>query len=142
MIFIVVTTIIVYFILIAWTWKSLGFMERTKKVIFIIIGTILMYGITQIVFQMTQGGIDYPNVEIQKEIQNILVPIFTGINGIIVMPQVAKMLDKIMEEQIEKEKLVKRAIILIIIFMVCLIFEIGYMKDTQEGIVKMFTLMK
>ena len=142
MIFIVVTTIIVYFILIAWTWKSLGFMEKTKKVIFIIIGTILMYGITQIVFQMTQGGIDYPNVEIQKEIQNILVPIFTGINGIIVMPQVAKMLDKIMEEQIEKEKLVKRAIILIIIFMVCLIFEIGYMKDTQEGIVKMFTLMK
>lgn len=141
MFFIVSTAIIVYLILIAWTWQSLGLIERTKKLIFMVIGIILMYGITQFIFQIAKGGIDYQNVEMQKNVQNMLVGIFTGINGIIVMPQMAKMLDKIKEGQIKKEELIKRILILMTIFIVCLIFESGYMKDTQEGILKVYHAM-
>lgn len=141
MAFIIITAIIVYFILIAWTWQSLGFMEKTKKVAFILIGAILMYGITWIIFQTAKGGITYQNPELQSRIQKILVAIFTGINGIIVMPQLGKMLDKVNEGQMEKEVLVKKIIILIIIFILCLIFESGYMKDTQEGILKIYDAM-
>ena len=141
MAFIIITAIIVYFILIAWTWQSLGFMEKTKKVAFILIGAILMYGITWIIFQTAKGGITYQNPELQSRIQKILGAIFTGINGIIVMPQLGKMLDKVNEGQMEKEVLVKKIIILIIIFILCLIFESGYMKDTQEGILKIYDAM-
>ncbi len=141
MAFIIIIATIVYLILIAWTWQSLGFIEKPKKVIFILMGIILTYGITFIIFQTAKEGINYQNTQIQNNIQNILVFIFTGINGIIVMPQIGKILDKINEDEIEKGKLIKRIIILIIIFVLCLIFESGYMKDTQEGILKVYNTM-
>ena len=93
MAFIIITTIIVYFILIAWTWQSLSLIERPKKLIFILLGTIIVYGITFIVFQITKGNITYPDIELQAQVQNILILIFTGINGIIVLPQIAKIAD-------------------------------------------------
>ncbi len=135
---IVITAIIIYLVLMAWTWQSLGFMAKTKKVIFMVIGIILMYVITLFVFQMTKGGIIYENPEMQKGIQNILVAIFTGINGIIIMPQIARIWDKIQEDETKKEILGKRIIILIIVFIVCLILESNYMKDTQETILRMY----
>lgn len=142
MAFIILTAMIVYFIVIAWTWQSLGFIEKAKKVAIILIGMAIMYGITFMVFQMTKGGITYPNGEIQNKVQNILVSIFAGINGIIVMPQIGKILDKINEDEMEKEQFIKRIVLLVIIFMICLIFESGYMKDTQEGILKIYHTMK
>ena len=142
MVFIIVIAISVYFVLTAWTWQSLGFIEKSKKITFIIIGIIIMYLITQIIFQVSKGGITYGNEEMQSTVRNILVIIFTGINGIIVMPQIAKLLDKVNEEQIEKEQLTKRIGILFIVFVICLIFESGYMKDTQEGILNIYNSMK
>lgn len=136
-----IATSIIYFILIAWTWKSLGFIEKTKKVVFILIGIIIMYGITWIIFQIAKNGINYQNQAMQSTAQNILVAIFTGINGIIMMPQIGKILDKINEDEMKKEQLVKRIMILTIIFILCLIFESGYMKDTQEGIFKIYDAM-
>lgn len=141
MAFIIMVAIIIYFVLIAWTWQSLGFIEKPKKVGIILIGIFVMYLITLVVFQMAKGDINYPNAEIQSSVKNILVAIFTGINGLIVMPQIAKMLDKINEDEIEKEQLVKRIIILTIIFGICLIFESGYMKNTQEGILRIYQTM-
>lgn len=129
---------IVYFILIAWTWQSLGSIENAKKVVMILMGIILVYGITWIVFQTTKQGMDYQNIEMQNSVQNMLVAIFSGINGMIVMPQIAKILDKIQENEIEKEQLIKRIGILVIIFVICLMIERGYMRDTQEGILKVY----
>lgn len=100
-----------------------------------------MYGITFIIFQIAQNGITYQNVEIQSNVQNVLVVIFTGINGIIIMPQVGKMLDKVREDEIKKEKLIKRIVVLMLIFILCLIFESRYMKNTQEGILKIYHAM-
>lgn len=141
MAFIIIVSIVIYFVLIAWTWQSLGFIEKTKKVGIILIGIFLTYIITLIVFQIAKGDITYPNANIQNSIKNMLVAIFTGINGLIVMPQIGKMLDKINEDEIEKEQLTKRVIILLIIFIICLVFESGYMKNTQEGILKIYQTM-
>lgn len=141
MAFIIIVSIVIYFVLIAWTWQSLGFIEKTKKVGIIVIEIFLTYIITLIVFQIAKGDITYPNANIQNSIKNMLVAIFTGINGLIVMPQIGKMLDKINEDEIEKEQLTKRVIILLIIFIICLVFESGYMKNTQEGILKIYQTM-
>lgn len=135
---VIITTIIIYVILIAWTWQSLGSVEKTKKVVFILVGIVLMYLITLVVFRTTKGDIDYQNIEIQSIIQNVIVAIGTGINGMIVMPQIGKILDQINENQIEKGQLIKKCLILIVVFIVCLIFESDYMKDTQQGILKVY----
>ncbi|MCI8759964.1 MAG: hypothetical protein HFJ34_02385 [Clostridia bacterium] len=142
MAFILIVTIAIYFILIAWTWQSLGFIEKTKKVGIILVGTILTYLITLTIFQTTKNQFTYENITMQKQVQNIIVAIFSGINGIIILPQIGKIIDKLKENEIEKPILVKRVVILVILFMLCLIFEIGYMKETQEGIWKVYQAMK
>ena len=138
MIFIVITAIIIYFVTIAWSWHNLGFIEKNKKVAFIVIGTLIMYIITLIVFQISKNGINYQNAQMKNDVQNILVIIFTGLNSVIVMPSMGKILDKINEDEIEKNDVIKRIIILSIVFIVCLIIESGYMKDTQQGILEIY----
>ncbi len=142
MIFIVMIALVIYFVLIAWTWQSLGFIEKNKKIAFILIGIIIMYGITWIIYQITKVGVEYPNIEIQRSIQNVLVSIFTGINGMIILPQMGRMLDKINEDEMKKEEFIKKLIILMIVFVISVIIEMGYMKDTQQGIVKIYQAMQ
>lgn len=139
---VIITVIIVYFILMAWTWQNLGSIEKIKKIAFILLGMILLYGITLVIFQTTKGEINYQNLEMQNRVQNILVIIFTGINGLIVLPHIGKILDKIKEERIDREKLFKRLFILMIIFIICVGIERGYMRDTQEGILKIYHAMQ
>lgn len=139
---VIVTAIIIYLVVIAWSWQSLGSIGKTKKIIFILVGIILMYLITLVVFRTTKGDIDYQDIKIQNSIQSVIVAICTGINGMIIMPQIGKILDQINENQIGKEQLIKRCLILVVVFVICLIFESGYMKDTQQGILKVYHSME
>lgn len=138
MTFVIITIMIIYLIVIFWTWQSLGSIEKTKKIVLILMGMLVLYLVTLVVFLTTKVDIEVPNREIQNSIKNIIVAIGTGINGIIVMPRIGKMVSQIKESQIEKEKLIKKMVILIFIFVICLIFESGYMRDTQTGILKVY----
>ena len=139
---VILITILVYIILIVWTWHNLGFIEKTKKIAFIVIGILLTYIITQIIFQISKGDITYPNDEIAKQIRNAIVAIFSGINGLILMPIIAKNLDKINKNEIEKEVVSKRFIIIFVIFIICTFIECGYMKTTQEGIINTYKTLE
>ena len=139
---IIIVGIIVHLVLIVWIWHSLGFIEKNKKVLLTIIGLIITYIVTFIIFQMSKKGVIYQKIEIEKDVRNILVMIFAGINGIIFMPQIGKILDKINEDEIDKKTLTKRIVILIIIFIICINIETGYMKETQEGILEVYKSME
>ena len=105
MTFVIVTIIMIYLILICWTWQSLGSIEKTKKIVWILIGMFVLYLVTLVVFLTAKVDIEISNIEIQNSIKNIIIAIGTGINGIIVMPQMGKIVSQIKENQIEKEKL-------------------------------------
>ena len=139
---IIIVGIIVHLVLIVLIWHSLGFIEKNKKVLLTIIGLIITYIVTFIIFQMSKKGVIYQKIEIEKDVRNILVMIFAGINGIIFMPQIEKILDKINEDEIDKKTLTKRIVILIIIFIICINIETGYMKETQEGILEVYKSME
>ena len=96
MTFVIVTIIMIYLILIFWTWQSLGSIEKTKKIVWILIGMFVLYLVTLVVFLTAKVDIEISNIEIQK------------------------------------------MIILVFIFVICVIFESGYMRDTQEGILKVY----
>ncbi len=138
MTFIILISIVVYLINIAWTWKSLGELEKGKKTILIVIGLVIIYIITIIIFSISQNGIQYENEESLGTVRNMLVAVFSGINGLIILPQLAKILDKAKEGKIEKNQIRNRIIIWIAILIICLIFECGYMKDTQVGIIEIY----
>ena len=128
----------VYLVLIAWTWYSLENIEKTKKIAVIAIGVFLTYIITLIIFSISKAGIDYGNIPNQSTMKNILVILFTGINGIVLLPYVAKILGKINENEIEKDVVKRKIVILIIVFIICMFFECGYLKDTQKGMINIY----
>lgn len=135
---IIIIIMAVYLVLIAWTWYSLENIEKTKKIAVIAIGVFLTYIITLIIFSISKAGIDYGNIPNQSTMKNILVILFTGINGIVLLPYVAKILGKINENEIEKDVVKRKIVILIIVFIICMFFECGYLKDTQKGMINIY----
>lgn len=142
MAFIILMAIIIYITFIFWTWQSMQTVETPKKIAFIIIGIIIIYIITLIVFAISKNGIEYQNVQMQKQVKNVIVSIFTGLNCVIVMPQIAKNYEKMKNEEIEKDIFLKKILIIAIVFVICLIFEIGYMKSMQQGIFKIYNFKR
>ena len=105
-------------------------------------GILLIYGFTFIIFQVSKNGIVYENIQIHNSVQTLLIVVFSGINGIIIMPQIAKILEEMKENNQEKILVKRKIILLLIILFLCFIFESGYMKTTQEGILQVYYSMK
>lgn len=127
-----------YLILIAWTWQSLGNIEKRKKVAYIILGILLFFIITLIIFNISKSNVEYQKETIKNAVRNLLVLLFTAVNGIIFIPYVARILNKVEENEIEKEKLKIKAIVFIIIFVICVIIECGYLENIQNGIISIY----
>ncbi len=138
MVIIISIIVAVYLLMIAWTWQSLESLEKTKKVAFIVIGIIISYIVTLIIFNISQQGVNYQNEITKHEIKKILVLLFTALNGVIFIPYIAKLFTRVKENEIEDYKLRKKIIILVIIFIICMFFENMYLKDIQNGIINIY----
>ncbi len=136
MTFIIGITIAIYILLIAWTWNNLGGIEKTKKILVIVIGILITYIITLFLFYLSKNGIGYQEIIIEEKIRRVLVAIFTGVNSIIILPYVAKLIGQIYEGKIEQKIFLKRLFMIIVIFLICMFWECGYMHDVQQGILK------
>ena len=137
MLFIIIIIIVIYALVIAWTWNSLWSLEKPKKILIILIGILLVIGITQILFSLSKQGIQYPKEVVENDIRNLLVMAFSGINSLVI-PLVARLFRKYQEGDIEKKVFLTRIVVIGILFLVCLGLERGYMKDTQEGILQIY----
>ncbi len=135
---IMIVAILIFIISIVWVWHNLGNIERPRKIAFIIIGLVIIYLITLIIYNFSNPDIIYPSEEIEKYVSNVLIMIFTGLNSLILLPFVANLFDKMLEEEIEKDQVKKRLIIILVIFVICIFIEKGYLKDTQEGIINIY----
>ena len=135
---ILIVTIFIFVISAIWIWNNLGSMEKNKKIGFIAIGFVVMYIITLLIFLTTKGAINYPNAEIEN-VRNTLVMIFTGLNSLIILPYLAKLLGKTIESEIEKEEITKKVIIILIVFLVAIFMEASYLKSTQQGILNIYS---
>ena len=140
---IIIIILAIYVIAITWSWQNLGEIDKKKKVITIVIGILITYLVTLITFNISKMSVEYTKtLENSSYIKNIVVLLFTGINILIFIPQISKILDKINENEIEKDKASKKFLILFIVFIICLIFECSYMKSIQNGILNVYNLNK
>lgn len=133
---IILMTFILYSVVIGWTWNNLGDVDKIKKILIIAGEILLIYLITLIVYAISKNGIDYTNTEVEKNIKIVIVTLFTGFNSLIILPFFNKQIIKLKEKEAEEKSIVKKLAIMFLIFIVCLIFECGYMKDTQKGILQ------
>lgn len=139
---IILIILLIYFVLLTWNWKNLGGIEKSKKIMFISIGLLVMYIISLIVFNISKSGSGFDGIINKGVIKNIFVTIFTGINGIVVLPQIARVLDKINEGKYNKKRLKKTLIIVLVVFLIVLLLERLYLKDSIIGIVKAYGNLK
>lgn len=130
--------IILFSVLFFWTWNnSKDFDGNVDRVKFIIIGTVIVYVVTLIIFNISKIGITYPNLNAIKAVRRISVLLFTPINGYITLPHIAKILSDIKTNTVEDEKIKKRIMILFVIVLVFSIIEIQYINGFQNGIISM-----
>ncbi len=137
MTFIVIGTIIVYVLVIAWVWNSLEDTEVPKKLLVIFAGIVVIFLITQIVFLISKNEITYENNNIEKSVEKVIVLLFTGVNSLI-LPFVFKTFKKKINGEIEDNVFKIRILLTCIIFLICLFLECGYMTDIQEGILRIY----
>ena len=137
MTFIIIGIIIVYLLVIAWTWNSLEDIEVQKKLLIIFAGIVAVFLITQIVFSLSKSDINYNNGNIEQSVGQVIVLLFTGVNSL-VLPFIAKTFKKKENGEIEDNVFKVRMIIICVIFLICLFLECGYMTDTQEGILRVY----
>lgn len=136
-IFIILIMIIIYLVVIAWTWNNLEDLEKHKKIIIIGIGLLIVFIITNIIFAISKAGINYQNAEIQKDVGNIMIALFTGVNALILpllFKNILKMKNGEMEETIFKTKMG----VGVIVFLLIMCLECGYIKDIQKGILEIY----
>lgn len=136
-IFIILIMIIIYLVVIAWTWNNLEDLEKHKKIIIIGIGLLIVFIITNIIFAISKAGINYQNAEIQKDVGNIMIALFTGVNALILpllFKNILKMRNGEMEETIFKTKMG----VGVIVFLLIMCLECGYIKDIQKGILEIY----
>ena len=136
MIFIYFIIIVLFTVLVMWTWNNVkDFENNTEKIKFIIIGLIILFICTIIIFAISKTGIKYPNDEVLKQVRCIAIFLCVPINGYISLPHIAKIKSDIYTNSIEEEKSKKRIIILVSIITIITILEIFYLKDFQRGII-------
>ena len=136
MIFIYLIIIVLFTVLILWTWNNVkDFENNIKKIKFIIIGIIILLISTFIIFTISKIGIKYPNDKVLKYVRRISILLCVPINGYISLPHIAKIKSDIYTNTADEEKCKKRIIILVAIIIIVTIFEIFYLKDFQKGII-------
>ncbi len=135
---IIIGAILIFVVSMIWMWHNLGNIEKPRKIAFMIIGLLIMYGFTVVLYTISSSNIAYPSEEIQKTVSNTLILVFTGLNALIFLPFIANLVDKILEEEIDKKQAKRRIIILLIIFVICVFVEKGYLGSTQEGIINIY----
>ncbi|MBR0350862.1 MAG: hypothetical protein IJH76_03470 [Clostridia bacterium] len=136
---VIITLIIaIFLILISWTWNNLGNIDKTKKIITIVISLIVIAIITLIVFNISKSSVNYKSEEEVSAVRVVLVTLFTFVNGLVIMPSIAKTLNKINNKEITKEQAGKRFLIAIAVFVIVLIIECGYLTSIQNGILDIY----
>lgn len=139
---IAIVIIILFAVLIGWTWNNLYALDMKAKILYEIIFIVIITIITLIIFYISKISIFYPNKDMIVYVRNVLVLTFSPINGMILMPYVAKKLSEIKEKNIDEEKTKKGIIMILVIFIVVFIIECIYLKNIQLGILNVLENMR
>ena len=135
---IITILIAIVLVMISWTWHNLGEVDKSKKIATIIISFLIVFLLTLIVFNISTNGVQYENKEIEQNVRNVLVAVFTIINGFIIIPAFSKTFGRINDKTIEFNQAKNHFIFLIIIFIIVLVIECSYLKGVQQGILDIY----
>lgn len=133
MLLILIFILILNIVAIALTYYCLADMEKKEKVLFIAVGVGIIYFLTAFVYGISTKDIKIK--EVSEMGKNLITFLFVPINGIIILPTLAKSYTKYKIGNLKADKLRNRGIVLAIILVILLIIECTYFKDIQDRVV-------
>ena len=139
---IIVISIILFLVLSIIIYNGLNGMNQKKKIIIFFIEIIVCFVFTTILFNLSSIGIEYLNSKNKGIAMRTLVAIFTPINGIILLPNITRIINESQNGEINKEECKKRLKKSLIVFILLVIIEFVYLKNTQIGILNNYNMQK
>lgn len=126
--------IVLNIVAIALTYYCLSDIEKRERIIFIAIGVAIIYILTSFVYWLSTKDIAIK--EVSEMGKNLITFLFVPINGIIVLPILAKSYTKYKTGRLDLDKLKNRGLVLAMILAILLIIECMYFKDIQNSVVE------
>ena len=135
MIFILIFIIILNVVSIVLTYHCLGDLLKKERLVFIVVGLAVMYALTSVVYWISTNGIEI--TEVSETGKNLITFLFVPINGLVMLPLLAKSYYKYKTGGLDKSVLLKRGAVLGVLLLIVLIFECMYFKNIQEQVVRL-----
>lgn len=108
--------------------------EPKKRILYIVVGMLVMYGITSIICSIDIKGVEVQNVQALEDTLNVMKWIFTPINALVALTSLGNTFGKVKDQEITTEKAQKRLIIIAVVLILLFAFETGYIKDFITGV--------
>lgn len=130
-IFIMLAILFVNAIAVTLVYQFIKKLPKMEKIIFIVISFAIIYVAVSIIYWITSFGIEkIVNEALKSFITYILVPV----NVIILVPFVARKYYKWRQNEIDKESLIKRIILVSVIGIIILAVQTVYVKQIKKNI--------
>lgn len=131
---IMILSLILYAIAIAIIYPNLYGMDKPQKIKFMAIGIGVIIVVTIVLCSISSSQIIIENKGITGITRNVAILIFAPINTMILLPFLGSSLNQYKEKQIVQHQMKKRMFIEIVLLLVVIIIEIGYIKNFQLGL--------
>jgi len=139
---ITIIAIILFLVLGIIIYNGLNGMDNKKKVIIFLVEIIACLIFTITLFNISSIGVDYPSEQNKKIAMKTLVAIFTPINGILLLPNITRIINESQNGEIVKDECNKKIKKFLSIFVLVLIIEFIYLRNTQIGILSNYNIQK
>lgn len=122
--------IALYALLFVWVKANMNSYERGDILKFIGIGAGITLVISMILVFMNK--IELQNVQIQNTMNIVNICLFAPLNALIILPYLGSVLNRVKQKRMSKEKGKQKILIAIILFVIILMIESGYVKSFQD----------
>lgn len=127
LIFNIVSIVLMYY--------CLGDIEKKEKIIFIAVGTGIMYILTSIVYWISTMRIEI--TEVSETGKNLITFLFVPVNGLIILPILAKSYVKLKYGNISNKVFANRILVLAVLLIIIFIIECNYFRQIQEQVINL-----
>lgn len=134
MLLIFIISLIIYIVATIMIYHNIYNFEKSNKIKLIILGYIATFIITLVICSISSNTINV-NDSYLRIARNTAILLFSPINAIITLPYIGSILNKYKDKRINQSDVKKRFLILLIILLIVIIFEIGYIKDFEMGLI-------
>ncbi len=121
-----VIAVVIFAISCVTIYHNTNSFEPKKRILYIIIGMIAMYFVTNIICLSKAKNIHVDNQNAIDDTLGVIKMIFTPINAMIVISSIGNTLGKVKDKVISTDKAGKKLIIILIAIILIFIFESNY----------------